>query len=79
VTTGTGPTRAARPARRRRLHRAAPRRRPGLGPTGYRASAGMPEGSTPRHTTLDCRALRARFDIAAREPWPTIDRVLAFP
>ncbi len=24
----------------------------------------MPEGSTPRHTTLDCRALRARFDIA---------------
>jgi hypothetical protein len=39
----------------------------------------MPEGSTPRHTTLDCGALRARFDIAARAPWPTIDRVLAFP
>jgi len=39
----------------------------------------MPEGSTPRHTTLDCTALCARFDIAAPAPWPTIDRVLAFP
>jgi dTDP-4-dehydrorhamnose reductase len=43
------------------------------------ASAGMPEGSTPRHTTLDNSALRARFDIAAPAPWPTIERVLAVP
>jgi dTDP-4-dehydrorhamnose reductase len=43
------------------------------------ASAGMPEGSTPRHTTLDCRALGARFDIAAPAPWTTIEGVLAVP
>ena len=29
------------------------------------ASAGMPEGSTPRHTTLDSSAMRGRFGIAA--------------
>jgi len=40
------------------------------------ASAGMPAGSTPRNTTLDSSALRARFGIAAHEPWPTIEGVL---
>ena len=41
------------------------------------ASAGMPEGSTPRHTTLDSGALQRLFAIAAPEPWPTIEAVLA--
>ena len=40
------------------------------------AFAGLPEGSTPRYTTLDSSALRARFGIAAHEPWPTIEGVL---
>ncbi len=40
------------------------------------ASAGMPEGSTPRHTTLDSSALRARFGVEAPPPWPTIEGVL---
>ena len=40
------------------------------------ASAGMPEGSTPRHTTLDSSAIRSRFGIAAPAPWPTIEGVL---
>ena len=43
------------------------------------ASAGMPEGSTPRHTTLDSGALQRRFAIAAPEPWPTIEAVLGAP
>jgi dTDP-4-dehydrorhamnose reductase len=42
-------------------------------------SAGMPEGSTPRHTTLDSSVLRARFGIAAPEPWTMIGEVLAMP
>jgi dTDP-4-dehydrorhamnose reductase len=41
------------------------------------ASAGMPEGSTPRNTTLDSSALRARFGIATPAPWPTIEGVLS--
>jgi dTDP-4-dehydrorhamnose reductase len=43
------------------------------------ASAGMPEGSTPHHTTLDSGALQRRFAIASPEPWPTIEAVLAAP
>lgn len=43
------------------------------------ASAGMPKGSTPRHTTLDSSALRARFGIAAPAPWSTIEGVLVIP
>ena len=43
------------------------------------ASAGMPEGSTPRYTTLDSSALRARFGIAAPGPWPTIEELVAVP
>ena len=39
------------------------------------ASAAMPPGSTPLHTTLDSTGL-ARFGIAPREPWPVIDAVL---
>jgi hypothetical protein len=36
----------------------------------------MPEGSTPRHTTLDSSALRERFGIAAADAWTTIAEVL---
>jgi dTDP-4-dehydrorhamnose reductase len=43
------------------------------------ASAGMPQGSTPRHTTLDGGALRARFGIGAPASWSTIEGVLAVP
>jgi len=48
---------------------------PGLVQPVAAASAGMPSGSTPRHTTLDSTALRQRFAIAAREPWPVIDAI----
>ena len=37
------------------------------------ASAGMPAGATPRHTTLDSRALAQRWGIAAPGPWEVID------
>lgn len=43
------------------------------------ASAGMPMGSTPRHTTLDSSLLRSAFGIASPEPWATIEGVLALP
>jgi dTDP-4-dehydrorhamnose reductase len=43
------------------------------------ASAGMPMGSTPRHTTLDSNLLRSAFGIASPEPWPTIESILALP
>jgi dTDP-4-dehydrorhamnose reductase len=39
------------------------------------ASAGLPEGSTPRHTTLDSRAMSARYGISAPEPWNAIAAV----
>jgi dTDP-4-dehydrorhamnose reductase len=39
------------------------------------AAAGMPEGATPRHTTLDSGAL-ARFGIAPCDPWEVIAAVL---
>ncbi|HYM72313.1 MAG TPA: sugar nucleotide-binding protein [Stellaceae bacterium] len=43
------------------------------------ASAAMPAGATPPHTTLDSSALAARFGIRPREPWPVIDAVIAAP
>ncbi len=43
------------------------------------AEDGMPEGATPRHTTLDCGALTERFGICPRDPWPVIDAVLNLP
>lgn len=43
------------------------------------ASAGMPPGATPRHTTLDSRALQQRFAIPRRAPWPVIDAILGEP
>jgi dTDP-4-dehydrorhamnose reductase len=43
------------------------------------ASAGMPTGSTPQHTTLDSSALRSAFGIASPAPWATIEGVLGLP
>jgi dTDP-4-dehydrorhamnose reductase len=42
------------------------------------ASAGMPVGSTPRHTTLDSHDLCERFAIAVPRPWPVIDALLRY-
>jgi dTDP-4-dehydrorhamnose reductase len=39
------------------------------------STAGLPEGSTPRHTTLDSRAMSARYGISAPEPWDAIAAV----
>jgi dTDP-4-dehydrorhamnose reductase len=36
------------------------------------ASAGMPRGATPRHTTLDSVMLRERFGIDVTDPWTVI-------
>ena len=41
------------------------------------SSAGMPVGTTPRHTTLDSSRLCDRFGIAVPEPWSVIDEVLS--
>jgi dTDP-4-dehydrorhamnose reductase len=40
------------------------------------ASAGMPDGATPRHTTLDSSALNRNFGITAPGPWEVVDRVV---
>jgi dTDP-4-dehydrorhamnose reductase len=37
--------------------------------------AGMPDGATPRHTTLDSTALRQRFGIVAPGPWEVVNAV----
>jgi dTDP-4-dehydrorhamnose reductase len=39
-------------------------------------SAGLPPGSTARHTTLDSTALRERFGIAVPDAWAVIDELL---
>ena len=41
------------------------------------AAAGLPEGSTPHHTTLDSTRLRELYDIAAPGPWEAIESVIA--
>lgn len=40
------------------------------------ASAGMPDGATPHHTTLASSALHEQFGIAAPGPWQVIDRIV---
>ena len=40
-------------------------------PVGAR-SAGMPEGATPRHTTLDSTVLRERYGIAVPDVWEAL-------
>jgi len=39
-------------------------------------SAGLPAGSTAPHTTLDSRALRERYAIAAPDAWDVIDELI---
>jgi dTDP-4-dehydrorhamnose reductase len=41
-------------------------------------SAGMPAGSTPRHTTMDSALIRQRFGIEVPGPWAVIDAALGF-
>ncbi len=38
--------------------------------------AGLPEGATPRYTTLDSTALRQRFGIAAPGPWDVVNAIV---
>jgi dTDP-4-dehydrorhamnose reductase len=38
--------------------------------------AGMPEGSAPRHTTLDSSAMRDRFGIVVPGPWGVLDPIV---
>jgi len=40
------------------------------------ASAGMPRGATPGHTTLDGSALRDRFGVAAPDVWAVVDAAI---
>jgi dTDP-4-dehydrorhamnose reductase len=39
-------------------------------------SAGLPEGSTAAHTTLDSSALSERFGIAVPAPWDVVDELI---
>jgi dTDP-4-dehydrorhamnose reductase len=39
-------------------------------------TAGLPEGSTARHTTLDSTALRERFGIAVADAWEVMDDII---
>ena len=38
--------------------------------------AGMPDGSAPRHTTLDSTAMRDRFGIVVPGPWAVLDPIV---
>ena len=38
--------------------------------------AGMPEGSAPRHTTLDSSAMQHRFGITTPGPWCVLDSIV---
>lgn len=49
---------------------------PGLVTPVPAASAGMPPGVTPRHTTLDSSALRDRFGIAVPDPWTVVEAIV---
>jgi dTDP-4-dehydrorhamnose reductase len=40
------------------------------------ATAGMPAGATPRHTTLDSSAIRDRFGLAVPDVWAVIDEAI---
>jgi dTDP-4-dehydrorhamnose reductase len=49
---------------------------PGLIDAVGARSTGLPEGSTPRHTTLDSSVVSERFGIAPPDPWDLVDAVL---
>jgi dTDP-4-dehydrorhamnose reductase len=38
---------------------------------------GLPDGATPRHTTLDSSAIRERFGLQCPDAWPVIDTVMS--
>jgi dTDP-4-dehydrorhamnose reductase len=40
-------------------------------------AAGVPEGATPLHTTLDSSALRERFGLEVPDPWQVIESVMS--
>lgn len=40
------------------------------------ASAGMPPGATPRHTTLDSSLLRERYGLTVPGPWEVLDPLI---
>jgi dTDP-4-dehydrorhamnose reductase len=40
-------------------------------------AAGLPEGATPRHTTLDSSALRERYDLQVPDIWAIIEPMIA--
>jgi dTDP-4-dehydrorhamnose reductase len=42
-------------------------------------SAGIPEGSTAHHTTLDTAAIRDRLGIVVPDPWEVIDEIAEIP
>ena len=39
--------------------------------------AGLPEGATPRHTTLDSSALYERYGLQVPDVWPIIERMIS--
>ena len=41
------------------------------------SDAGLPEGATPRHTTLDSSALRDRYGLSTPDTWDVIEGVAA--
>jgi dTDP-4-dehydrorhamnose reductase len=46
---------------------------PGLVETVDASSAGVPEGATPRHTTLDSTLMRERYGVAVPDVWDVIE------
>jgi dTDP-4-dehydrorhamnose reductase len=49
---------------------------PGLVARVSAASAGMPKGATPRHTTLDSSTLRDRYGVAVPDVWVVVDEAV---
>jgi dTDP-4-dehydrorhamnose reductase len=51
--------------------------KPGLVRSVSAYSTGLPEGSTPRHSTLDSSILRDRYGFDIPDPWDVIEAVVA--
>ena len=41
------------------------------------SSIGLPEGATPKHTTLDSSALRVHYGLEVPDVWDVVQRVAA--
>jgi len=52
---------------------------PGLVETVNASSAGVPEGATPRHTTLDSTLMRDRYGVAVPDVWDVIESLFSPP